>query len=87
MIVEMKDKPPLTESVSEDGQNLILVITVDKESSAKDIDLDISETEMKLESANYELKYKFKLLKVNPDSVSAKFSKIKKTLTLTINKV
>jgi hypothetical protein len=83
----MKDKPLITETVSKDGKHLILVIYVEKESSAKDIDLDISETALKLESANYELKYKFKLLKVDPDSVGAKFSKIKKTLTLTINKV
>lgn len=48
MIVELKDKPVITEILSDDGTQLILIITVEKESSAKEIDLDISETELKL---------------------------------------
>ena len=62
----------------------MLVIEVEKESSAKAIDLDVSETELKLSSANYALNYKFKG-KVDPDSVAAKFSKVQKTLTLTFD--
>lgn len=88
MIVEMKDKPKITEEIREDsdGPKVVLVITVEKEQSAKDIDLDISETELKLKSENYELHYKLKTgIKVDPDSVIAKFSKVKKTLSLTIN--
>lgn len=84
LIVEMKEKPHVTET---DAKNYVeLVITVEKESSAKEIDLDISEKELKLQSTNYELHYKFKS-SVDPESVAAKFNKTKKTLTLTINKV
>jgi hypothetical protein len=61
-----------------------LTIEADKESSAKDIDLDVSENELKLQSQHYGLNYKFKS-KVDPDSVIAKFSKVKKTLTLTFD--
>ena len=49
MIIEMKDKPESVESVvSEENGKLMLVITVQKESSAADIDLDISSSELKL---------------------------------------
>ena len=46
LIVEMKEKPQVTET---DAKNCVeLVITVEKESSAKEMDLDISEKELKL---------------------------------------
>jgi len=82
LIVEMKDIPNVTESVQD--KKLALTILVEKEGSAKDIDLDVSEFELKLKSENYALSYKFKH-KVDPDSVNAKFSKVKKTLTLTFD--
>lgn len=82
MIVEMKDVPEVAES--NDGLKLALVIHVEKESSAKAIDLDVSQTELKLKSEHYALSYKFKV-KVADESVQAKFSKAKRTLTLTFD--
>ena len=82
MIVEMKDIPAVVETVEND--KLILTIQTEKEVSAKDIDLDVSESELKLKSEHYGLNYKFKQ-RVNADSVVAKFSKAKKTLTLTFD--
>jgi hypothetical protein len=82
LIVEMKDVPNVTESVQDD--KLVLTILTEKEGSAKDIDLDVSESELKLKSEHYALSYRFKR-KVDPDSVTAKFSKAKKTLTLTFD--
>ena len=58
-----------------------------EESSAKDIDVSVNQSELKLSSANYELHEKFKDFAVDKDSVRAKFSKKKGTLTLTIKKV
>ena len=86
LIMEMKDKPPIeTEYL---GDSVRVVVHVEKETSAKDIDLDIAETELKLESKNYELRYKFENgVHVDPDSVRAKFSKTKHTLTLTIDTI
>ena len=78
----MKDVPNVTESVEED--KLVLSILVEKEVSAKDIDLDVSESELKIKSEHYALSYRFKR-RVDPDSVNAKFSKAKKTLTLTFD--
>lgn len=75
----MKDIPTVTESMQ--GEKLVLTIEVEKASSAKDIDLDVSSTELKLKSEHYALNYKFKKT-VDADSVAAKFSKAKKTLTL-----
>ena len=82
LIVEIKDVPNVTESVEED--KLVLTILVEKEVSAKDIDLDVSESELKIKSEHYALSYRFKR-RVDPDSVNAKFSKAKKTLTLTFD--
>ena len=86
LIMEMKDKPPIeTEYL---GDSVRVVVHVEKETSAKDIDLDIAETELKLESKNYELRYKFENgVHVDPDSVRAKFSKTKHTLTLSIDTI
>ena len=67
-----------------EGGKLVLIIEVEKASSAKDIDLDVSATELKLKSEHYALNYKFKRT-VDADSVAAKFSKAKKTLTLTFD--
>lgn len=66
-----------------------MILNVEEENSAKDIDLDISESMLKLSSKNYELNYDFKAkggYLVQPDQVEAKFSKLKKTLTLTFVK-
>jgi len=49
MIVEMKDRPE-SFSVEEGGDDVVLTIKVEKETSAKEIDLDICPTELKLES-------------------------------------
>lgn len=47
----MKDKPGLeVDYDADDGATVKLVITVEKENSAKDIDLDVAESELKLES-------------------------------------
>lgn len=84
LIVEMKDIPNFSESQHND--QIVLILEVDKEASAKNIDLDVSATELKLKSENYAFNYKFKF-RVDPDSVNAKFSKVKKTLTLTFAKI
>ena len=74
---------------SEDGKTVIMTFNVEEESSAKDIDLDFSETTVILNSKNYEFTYNFQAKNgycVDPDSVNAKFNKVKKTLALTFTK-
>jgi HSP20 family molecular chaperone IbpA len=82
----MKEKPVFTVKFNEDRSQMVIVLEVGEESSAAAIDLDVSETTLKLESKHYELKEKLQE-KVDPDSIRAKFSKTKKTLTLTLETV
>ena len=87
MIVEMKERPGVEADYESDPDAVKLVITMEKESSAKQVDLEVAETLLKLESPNYELRYKFQDgVTVDPDQVAAKFSKKSHTLTLTIGK-
>ena len=46
----MKEKPGLEVDYEGDPNLVKLVITVEKETSAKDIDLDVAEQELKLQS-------------------------------------
>lgn len=83
----MKDRPEVEADYHSDQSTIKLVFSVEKENSAKNIDLDVSERELKLESPNYEIRYKFlKGVEVDPDSVTAKFSKKNHTLTLTLSR-
>jgi len=83
----MKEKPGIEADYESNPEAIILVITVEKENSAKLIDLEVAETQLRLESPNYELRYKFLHgVTVDPDQVAAKFSKKAHTLTLTIGK-
>lgn len=84
----MKERPGIEADYESDPDSIKLVITMEKENSAKLVDLEVAETLLKLESPNYELRYKFQEgVTVDPDSVAAKFSKKAHTLTLTIGKV
>jgi len=69
--------------LSEETNQLIVKITVEKESSAANIDLDIAATMLKLTSENYELHHKFEK-EVDPDNLKCKFNKKAHTLTLTL---
>jgi hypothetical protein len=66
-----------------------MTFNVEEESAAKDIDLDFSDTTVLLNSKNYEFSYNFKVKNgffIDPTSVKAKFSKVKRTLALTFTK-
>ncbi len=80
-----KDTPEVTVNHLE-GNKVQLVLAVEFEDSAKQIDIDVNSEVLKLESPNYELKHTFGDYKVDPDSVRCRFSKAKKTLTLTLDK-
>ena len=46
----MKDRPGVEADYDSDPNTVKLVITVEKENSAKNLDLDVAEKELKLES-------------------------------------
>ena len=74
--------------INQDGIDKVqIVFSVPEEASAKDIEIDVSTDQCKLSSANYDFDHKFKEYSVDEASVTCKFSKKNKTLTLTIDKV
>ena len=79
-----KSEPKVEESQT--ISSICLVFTVPSEESAKLIDLDVSSTGVKLESKYYSWQKEYSGFSLNVGSVKCKFSKLKRTLTLTINK-
>ena len=51
IIMEMKERPGVEADYTSEPSKVILVFTVEKEKTARNIDLDVSEKELKLESA------------------------------------
>jgi len=79
----MKEKPVFTVTFDDERTKMIIVLEVEMEDSAKNFDLDVSKTHLMLISEHYEMNVKLEA-DVDPDSIKAKFSKAKKTLTLTL---
>ena len=46
----MKERPGVEADFDSDPQKIKIVVTVEKENSAKNIDLDVAENQLKLES-------------------------------------